>query len=159
METPGAQINMSKSMIIFAIFACVIGGMMTAAQAPTNAMLARPLNSPVNAAFASFAVGTLVLGLMVLMLRVRPDVPGTMALPWYAWLGGAYGSVFVVAAAFSAPRLGVATTITLMVGGQLLMGVVLDHFGAFGIEPRPISLARVGGLVLVVLGVLLVRRG
>lgn len=150
---------MSKSMIVFTIFACVIGGMMTAAQAPTNAMLARPLNSPVNAAFASFAVGTIVLLVLALLLRVKPDVQGTLSLPWYAWMGGAYGSVFVVAAAFSAPRLGVATTITLMVGGQLLMGVVLDHFGAFGMEPRPISLARIGGLVLVVMGVLLVRRG
>lgn len=150
---------MSKSMIAFAIFACVLGGMMTAAQAPTNAMLARPLNSPVNAAFASFAVGTLVLAVMVLLLRIKPDVAGTMSLPWYAWLGGSYGAVFVVAAAFSAPRLGVATTITIMVGGQLLMGVILDHFGAFGMEPRPISLARIGGLVLVLLGVLLVRRG
>jgi transporter family-2 protein len=53
----------------------------------------------------------------------------------------------------------VATTITLMVGGQLLMSVILDHFGAFGIEPRPVNLARLGGLGLVVLGVLMVRRG
>jgi transporter family-2 protein len=73
-------------------------------------------------------------------------------------MGGVYGVGFVCAAAFSAPRLGVATTITLMVGGQLLIGVILDHFGAFGIEPRPVSLGRIAGLALVVLGVLLVRR-
>jgi transporter family-2 protein len=35
---------------------------------------------------------------------------------------------------------------------------MLDHFGAFGIEPRPVNLGRVAGLALVVLGVLLVRR-
>ena len=51
-----------------------------------------------------------------------------------------------------------ATTITLMVGGQLLISIILDHFGAFGIEPRPVSLGRIAGLALVVLGVLLVRR-
>jgi transporter family-2 protein len=150
---------MSKSMIAFAIVASVIGGMLTATQGPTNAMLARPLNSPVNAAFVSFAVGTAVLLVLVLALRIKPDLAGASQLPWYAWMGGVYGVGFVCAAAFSAPRLGVATTITLMVGGQLLISIILDHFGAFGIEPRPVSLARLGGLALVVGGVLLVRRG
>ncbi|MFN3856118.1 MAG: DMT family transporter [Caulobacter sp.] len=150
---------MTKHLALFAVAACVFGGMLTAMQAPTNAMLARPLNSPVNAAFASFAVGTLVLLVAIMALRVRPDFGATAAMPWYAWMGGAYGAVFVVAAAFSAPRLGVATTITLMVGGQLLMSVILDHFGAFGIEPRPINWSKLAGLALVLGGVLLVRRG
>ncbi|MDH4384351.1 MAG: DMT family transporter [Caulobacter sp.] len=150
---------MIRSIVIVAVLASILGGMMTATQGPTNALLARPMNSPVNAALVSFAVGTLVLLVAALALRVKPDLSGAANLPWYAWLGGAYGAVFVVAAAFSAPRLGVATTITLMVGGQLLMSVILDHFGAFGIEPRPVNLARLGGLGLVVLGVLMVRRG
>lgn len=149
---------MSKSMIAFAIVASVIGGMLTATQGPTNAMLARPLNSPVNAAFVSFAVGTAVLAVLVLALRIKPDLQGAASLPWYAWMGGVYGVGFVCAAAFSAPRLGVATTITLMVAGQLIISMILDHFGAFGIEPRPISFGRIAGIALVALGVLLVRR-
>lgn len=149
---------MSKSMITFAIVASVIGGMLTATQGPTNAMLARPLNSPVNAAFVSFAVGTAVLAVLVLALRIKPDLQAAAALPWYAWMGGVYGVGFVCAAAFSAPRLGVVTTITLMVAGQLIISMILDHFGAFGIEPRPISFGRIAGIALVALGVLLVRR-
>lgn len=149
---------MSKSMIAFAIVASIIGGMLTATQGPTNAMLARPLNSPVNAAFVSFAIGTAVLAVLVLALRIKPDLQGAAALPWYAWMGGVYGVGFVCAAAFSAPRLGVATTITLMVAGQLIISMILDHFGAFGIEPRPISFGRIAGIALVALGVLLVRR-
>lgn len=155
---PGG-VAMTRSIILVAILASILGGMMTATQGPTNALLARPMHSPVNAALVSFAVGTLVLLVAALALRVKPDLTGAANLPWYAWLGGAYGAVFVVAAAFSAPWLGVATTITLMVGGQLLMSVILDHFGAFGIAPRPVNLTRLGGLLLVVLGVLLVRRG
>lgn len=149
---------MNKDFAIFAIVACVVGGMLTAAQAPTNAMLAKPLGSPVNAAFASFAVGTLVLLVAILALRVKPDWGATFSMPFYAWLGGAYGAVFVVAATFGAPRLGVAFTITLMVGGQLLMSLLLDHFGAFGIEARPINWQKLLGLGLVLGGVLLVRR-
>ncbi len=154
MNTPAP----AASLLLVAICACVVGGMFTALQAPTNAMLARPFNSPVNAAFVSFAVGTAVLLLAVLALRVRPDWAGVQALPWYAWLGGAYGAVFVVAAAFSAPRLGVASTITLMIAGQLLAGVLVDHFGGFGIAARPVNLVRLLGVGLVFAGVVLVRR-
>lgn len=148
----------AASILLLAVCACVVGGMLTALQAPTNAMLARPFNSPVNAAFVSFAVGTLVLLVAVLALRAAPDWAGVQALPWYAWLGGAYGAVFVVAAAFAAPRLGVASTITLMIAGQLVAGMVVDHFGGFGIAPRPVTLIRLLGVALVFAGVVLVRR-
>jgi len=53
----------------------------------------------------------------------------------------------------------VATTITLMVAGQLLISLVLDHFGALGVPRAPISLTRVAGVALVIAGVVLVRRG
>ena len=46
---------------LLAILVVVLAGGATALQAPTNALLARPLNSPVNAALMSFAGGTLVL--------------------------------------------------------------------------------------------------
>lgn len=148
----------AASILLLAVCACVVGGMLTALQAPTNAMLARPFNSPVNAAFVSFAVGTAVLLVAVVALRAAPDWTGVRTLPWYAWLGGAYGAVFVVAAAFAAPRLGVASTITLMIAGQLVAGMVVDHFGGFGIAPRPINLVRLLGVGLVFAGVVLVRR-
>ena len=56
------------------------------------------------------------------------------------------------------PRLGVATTIILMVAGQLLLSVVLDHFGAMGMPKQPISWGRVAGVGLVIAGVLMVRK-
>ena len=76
----------------------------------------------------------------------------------WAWLGGAYGAVFVVAAAFAVPRLGVASTITLMIAGQLALSLVLDHFGWLGVPRQPLSLTRIAGVALVLAGVLLVRR-
>ena len=114
--------------------------------------------SPVNAAFISFAVGTVALGMLALMLQTRPDMAATRSLPWWVWIGGLYGSVFVVAAAWAVPRLGVAVTITLMVAGQLLLGLVLDHFGAFGAPRQPVNLGKIAGVALVIGGVLLVRR-
>ena len=143
---------------ILAMLAVVFGGAATALQAPTNAKMMGAVGSPVNAAFVSFAVGTAALGILAVVLQVRPDMAASRALPWYAWIGGLYGAVFVVAAAWGVPRLGVATTIILMVAGQLLLSVVLDHFGVMGMPKQPISLGRVAGIGLVIAGVLMVRR-
>lgn len=91
---------------LLAILVVILAGGATALQAPTNARLATAVASPVNAAFISFAVGTTVLGILAAVLHTRPDMAATRALPWYAWLGGAYGACFVVAAAWGVPRLG-----------------------------------------------------
>ena len=143
---------------LIAILVVVLAGGATALQAPTNAKLATAVASPVNAAFISFAVGTTVLGIVAALMQTRPDMAAARALPWYAWLGGVYGACFVVAAAWGVPRLGVAMTITLMVGGQLLLSLILDHFGALGVPRQPLNIGRIAGVGLVLAGVLLVRR-
>ena len=143
---------------LISLIAVVLAGGATALQAPTNARLATAVSSPVNAAFVSFAVGTAALGLLALALQTRPDVAAARSLPWWAWIGGLYGCVFVVAAAWGVPRLGVALTITLMVAGQLLASLMLDHFGAMGVPRQPINWSKVAGVALVIAGALLVRR-
>jgi transporter family-2 protein len=143
---------------LLSMIAIIIAGGATALQAPTNARLATAVASPVNAAFVSFAVGTAALGIMALALQTRPDVQAAKALPAWAWAGGLYGVVFVVAAAWAVPRLGVAMTVTLMVAGQLLLSLTLDHFGALGVPRQPMNLGRVAGVALVIAGVVLVRR-
>jgi transporter family-2 protein len=135
-----------------------MAGGLIALQAPTNAMLARAGGSPVLAALISFIVGTL--GLLVVWIasgnRSAPSAFGP--LPWYAWIGGLYGACFVAIAAFAAPRIGIASLITIGVAGQIAMALMLDHFGALGLQRDPISLGRIAGALLVVAGVVLVRR-
>lgn len=144
--------------MLLSMIAVVLAGGATALQAPTNAKMMGAVGSPVNAAFVSFAVGTAALGILAVILQTRPDMVAARALPWYAWVGGLYGAIFVVAAAWGVPRLGVALTITLMVAGQLLIGLILDHFGAFGTAAHPLNLGRVAGVALVIVGVVMVRR-
>ncbi|PQZ83675.1 MULTISPECIES: DMT family transporter [unclassified Brevundimonas] len=143
---------------ILVFLTLLMAGAATALQGPTNARLVTAVGSPLNAAFVSFAVGTMALGLLALALQTRPDVGAMKALPWWAWMGGLYGCAFVVSAAWGVPRLGVATTITVMIAGQLLLSLALDHFGALGVEKQPLSLGRIAGVALVIGGVVLVRR-
>ena len=143
---------------ILVFLTLLLAGAATALQGPTNARLVTAVGSPLNAAFVSFAVGTVALGVLAMILQARPDVGAMKALPWWAWMGGLYGCAFVVSAAWGVPRLGVATTITVMIAGQLLLSLALDHFGALGVEKQPLSLGRIVGVALVIGGVVLVRR-
>lgn len=134
-------------------------GALTAAQPPTNALLARAFGSPLSAALVSFLIGSAALAFMVAVSPVRPDTSAVRALPWYAWIGGLYGAFFVAVAAFAAPRIGVGLLVVALITGQLVTAVVLDHLGALGLERQPLSWTRVAGLVLVIAGAALVRRG
>jgi bacterial/archaeal transporter family-2 protein len=144
--------------LLLAVAGALASGAFAALQTPTNAMLARAVNSPVNAALVSFAVGTVALAILACALGVRPSPAAVRALPAYAWAGGLYGAFFVTAAAFAAPRIGLAVFIALLIAGQLGMALLLDHLGAFGLPRQPISLVRLLGVLLILVGVLLVRR-
>ena len=135
-----------------------VAGWMVALQAPTNAMLARAGGSPVLAALISFAVGTAALLSVWLATESRPNASTFGSLPWYAWLGGLYGAVYVAVAAYAAPRIGIATLITVVIAGQIVMALWLDHIGALGLEREPLNLGKLLGALLVIAGVILVRR-
>ena len=141
-----------------AIAAAFVAGTLVALQAPTNALLSRAVGSPVNAAFISFLVGVLALAVVALGLGVRPNVAEARSLPWYAWIGGLYGAVFVAVAAFAAPRMGITFFLIVGIGGQLAMAVYLDKVGAFGLAPQEIGLGRIVGLFLVIAGAWLVQQ-
>ena len=141
------------------VVAMLVGGMLLAVQAPTNALLARAVGSPLNAAFVSFAVGAAGLGLVALIVRDGPGAQGLAGAPWYAWVGGLYGAVLVAAAAWAAPKLGAGFTFTLAVVGQVVCAVALDHVGALGLERHPASWLRLAGAACVIGGAVMVRLG
>jgi transporter family-2 protein len=135
-----------------------IAGSMVALQAPTNAILAKAGGSPILAALISFLVGTVALFIVWLASGNRPATAAFGGLPWYAWIGGLYGAVFVAVAAYAAPKIGVASLITIGIAGQIAMALILDHLGALGLTREPINIGRIAGAALVVAGVILVRR-
>jgi transporter family-2 protein len=137
----------------------LVAGGMVALQAPTNSILAKAGESPVLAALISFAVGTVGLLAVWLASGNRPRVAAFAGLPWYAWIGGLYGAMFVAVAAYAAPRIGLASLITIGIAGQIVMAMWLDHVGALGLPRDPLSIVKLGGAFLVVVGVILVRRG
>ena len=145
--------------VLLPIVLVFAGGALVSLQAPTNSMLARAGGSPVLAALISFAIGTLALFVVWLGSGNRPAAEAFARLPYFAWFGGLYGAFFVAVAAFAAPRIGLASLITIGIAGQIVMALALDHFGLLGLPKDAISVTKVVGAALVLIGVVLVRRG
>jgi transporter family-2 protein len=66
--------------------------------------------------------------------------------------------MYLTATIVLAPLLGAATMIGLIITGQMLAAIALDHFGLVGFPIHPLSLWRVIGVVLLVAGVIFVQR-
>jgi transporter family-2 protein len=137
----------------------VVAGVLIAMQAPINAQLARGLGFPLAAAAASFLAGTAAL---MVIATVAAQVQGTSIawrVPplWMFVVGGCLGAAFVTFSIILTPKLGSAATMAFIVAGQLLAGLTLDHFGYFGLAVREVSVGRVGGALLLLVGALLIR--
>jgi bacterial/archaeal transporter family-2 protein len=138
---------------------CVfVAGIGVALQAPTNAALSRSTGSVILAALTSFTVGTLVL-IGAWLLVDRTSLATLRSAPAWTLAGGFYGAFFVACFAFAAPRLGLATALTIAIASQLATAIVLDHFGLLQLRVAPISAGKLLGIAFVLAGVVLVRRG
>lgn len=143
--------------IVYILLAALAGAGMPV-QAGVNSQLQQAwAGNSILAAAASFAVGTVALLVLVLVLRIPiPSLGGKTAL-WH-WAGGVMGAYFVAIMAFLAPRLGSATLIGFVLAGQLCISLALDHFGLLGYAQKAITWQRVVGILFVGCGVFLVRR-
>lgn len=78
--------------------------------------------------------------------------------PWHFYIGGFGGFTVILVAAFVFPKIGAGEAAALMVLGQGAAALAIDHFGLMGLSREPVSLSRIGGFMLIVAGVVLVRR-
>jgi transporter family-2 protein len=139
----------------YLLFALAAGAMLPI-QFGINAQLATWVGGSVRAAFVSFVVGALGLLFAVLIAaRGWPERAGDA--PWWVWIGGLLGAFYVLGSIVTAPKLGAVTLVALILAGQAIASLLVDHFGWVGFEEHPITLLRVVGVLLLAAGVALVR--
>jgi transporter family-2 protein len=146
-------------MELFYVVLAVIAGACAPTQAGINSQLSVFTKDPALAAFISFAVGTMGLLLYALVLRIPwPATQTLIQLPWWIWSGGLLGAFLVAVTIILVPKLGAATLMGCMVAGQMLASLALDHYGMVGYPTHPASTWRLLGVVLVVSGVVMIKR-
>jgi bacterial/archaeal transporter family-2 protein len=143
-------------MALLLVLAAVGIGAAATAQAGVNAELARSIGGPLRAGSVSFVVGTVaIVAITLLFARNAPGArPGDA--PWWAWLGGLGGALFIGAGTALAPRLGAVNLFVAVIFGQLVCSALLDRFGILFAQ-RALTTGRIAGIALVAAGVVLVR--
>ena len=137
----------------------LLAGAVAPVQAGVNAQLRQFSGHAVWTALASFTIGTLTLLAYFLIARLPwPETASLGRAPWWAWLGGLLGAYYVLSAVVVAPRLGAAVLVALIIAGQLIVALGLDHFGLVGYPQHPVNLARVVGAIFLLIGVVLIQR-
>jgi transporter family-2 protein len=114
--------------------------------------------STLMASFVSFLVGTLALGIVATLTGQRwQGLAGLADAKWWHLTGGLLGAVFVFGTTLLAPRIGVAKMVALIMAGQVIVSLVMDHHGWLGLAVREVTPLRLGGALLVVAGVVMVN--
>lgn len=131
-------------------------GLLPVAQAGINASLSNKLGGPLRAGMTNFIVGGVVLVAAVVLFNLRGRTEPLADVPWWNWLGGLMGALFVMTGIIVAPRIGATLLFALLICGQVVASVVIDWQGWFGYAARPVHVGRLVGVALVIAGVAMV---
>lgn len=129
-------------------------------QVAVNGQLTGVLGSAIHAGFISFVVGTLALLILLAVTRpsLRITVPaGAQRNPWWMWLGGLLGALYVTGVAFLSPEIGSAATVIVTQTGIIAGSLAVDHFGLLSAPRKPVQPLQVIGLVIMIGGVMIMN--
>ncbi len=136
----------------------VIAGAFLPMQGSMNSKLAKAGENPVYASMISFTIGVLALVAYILLTSQNVSWKGLKDAPSYSWLGGVLGAFYVTVIVFAFPKIGPGLTFGLVVAGQLITSIVMEHFQIMGTPHQPISLGRIVGVLLIIIGVVAVKK-
>ncbi|MBY0471192.1 DMT family transporter [bacterium] len=154
---PSSEFFFSK---IVPFIVIVVAGVALSVQVAVNSRLRFGVDSPILSAVISFAVGLLLLALLIslgLFGGAGKGIEGMKTTPSWAFVGGMLGAFYVLMAIFVLPKLGTVITIAGTIFGQQVAAMLIDSNGWLGVTRTPLSLTRVVGSFLLLLGVILIQ--
>lgn len=143
---------------VFWIILTFLAGAFLPIQAGLNTKLGKAAESPVYASMFSFVVGIAGIILYIIITRQTFSWAGVKEAPLYAWIGGLLGAFYVTIIILAFPKLGPGLTFGLIVGGQMILSVVLEHYNVLVEQQNPINYMKILGIILVIAGVIIIRK-
>ncbi len=143
------------SFIYLAVIAA-IGGIAVAFQGQLMGGIDKQVGT-LESVFVTYGGGGFLIGIIMILLR-GGNLSGLSQVPWYTLLAGPAGLVLIAAIGYSVPRLGLVVAFTILVTAQFITAAVIDQFGLFGADIRPITLSRITGMLVMFLGIWLVMQ-
>ena len=149
-----------KCSVVLWILLGIIAGLVLPVQTLVNTRLRLSTGTPFSSSFISFAVGTVTL-LVIATAVTGGDFGISRAFgePLWIWFGGLLGVVALTGNILLFPHLGAVQTVVLPIAGQIMMGLVIDHFGLFDSPASPLTIVRAFGALVVLGGVIAIVAG
>lgn len=149
---------MQKSFLLLAI-AFIVGGLVPI-QSSINAHLGNFVKSPLQATLINFAGGVLLLLIILLVFYKNPfpSFAEVKQIPWYLFFGGFLGVIFVTTVVVLTPKIGITNMLAAALAGQLIVSVIVDHFGILHIPVHPITWQRGLGIAMLIGGVIFTQK-
>lgn len=127
-------------------------------QAGLNTRLGKSIESPVYASMISFVIGALAVLLYIGLTKQQVTWAGIRSAPAYVWIAGALGAFYVTVIILAFPQIGPALTFGLVVAGQMTAAILLDHFHILTAHQHTINIWRILGVIMIVAGVVIIRK-
>jgi transporter family-2 protein len=141
-------------------FVGIGAGMLMSIQAAINGQLGIVLNSPFQAAFVSFFIGSVTL-VIVVGLKERSYVnikePIKQSAPWWVWIGGIIGGLYVLINVYLVGKIGTGQTVVLALFGQIAGSLLVQQFGLLKSAKNGIEPIQILGLIIMLVGVFLIK--
>ena len=146
-----------KALILLPCMA-IFAGALIPVQAAANASLSKSIDSVLYSALILFVVGLAFISSFLIINRVPfPSMGAFTTAPVYSYVGGLIVATYVLSITYLAPRMGVGNAICFIVTGQIIVAVLIDHFGLLGAAASAINIRRCAGITLMITGLFLAR--
>ena len=140
--------------LLFLGLLCVLGGIATVVQSQFLGVLEQNLGV-LEGVLITYGSGALLMALVMIFLR-GGNLARWQSVPYYVYLSGVAGLVIIGTLSYTVPRLGLVVAFTIFIATQLTFSAAMDHFGWLGAALRPLTLTRVLGIVVLMVGIWLV---
>ncbi|MET0634512.1 MAG: DMT family transporter [Chitinophagaceae bacterium] len=145
-----------KGIWLIIVFIC---GVLLPFQTGLNAKLGKSIESPGYASLLSFIVGALTVAIYLQFTRESLSWAGLKTASLYSIIGGGIiGAFFITASMLALPRIGMGLTFGIIIAGQMVTAVLLDQFNIMVSQQHSINAWRIIGVLLIISGVVIIKR-
>jgi len=142
-------------MLAYILLAIVIGAL-GGIHVPINGALGEHIESPLVATFVFYGIGFLLIALVSLVFADRTAFLALAQAPRWYLIAGVISVLVVGTSTFLIPRIGALTLFVVFVSAQLVVRMVLSHFGWLGSPVDPVNGVKLFGIALLLSGAFLV---
>jgi bacterial/archaeal transporter family-2 protein len=137
------------------ILLAIISGAVISIYLPMNSMISKYIASPI-AANIIFFLGALVTS--VVIFAIFGDINSIRNItnvPAYLLFTGIAGALMVLLATILIPRLGARKMFILLLSGQVIMAIIISHFGLLESPKDPITIRKIMGACVLIIGAII----